>query len=147
MCEPTWSASTAGSRACANALTSTAGLLSGGEQQMLAIGRALMARPRLLLLDEPSLGLSPLLTREIFQHHRAHQRGNRHHDPAGRAECPRSRWRPRTMATSWSLGRIVAAGTCVELAEKQDVKEFYLGVGAAAGAGRARRWKRRKTWR
>jgi branched-chain amino acid transport system ATP-binding protein len=124
------------------------GLLSGGEQQMLAIGRALMARPRLLLLDEPSLGLSPLLTRDIFRIVR------RINAELGTTILVVEQNAAIALSNAddgyvMELGRIVAAGTCAELMQKQDVKEFYLGIAGvdASPDGRKQRWKRRKTWR
>lgn len=122
-----------------------AGLLSGGEQQMLAIGRAIMARPRLLLLDEPSLGLSPRLTREIFE---TIVRINRE---TGTTILVVEQNAAIALSNAddgyiMELGRIVAAGTCASLLQKDDVKEFYLGM-RGSGGDRRQRWKRRKTWR
>jgi branched-chain amino acid transport system ATP-binding protein len=124
-----------------------AGLLSGGEQQMLAIGRAYMSRPRLLMLDEPSLGLSPLLTREIFNI------VSRIRDETGTAILVVEQNAAVALAHAddgyiMELGRIVAADTCEALSRKADVRDAYLGGPAAQGlSGTTQRWKRRKTWR
>ena len=124
-----------------------AGLLSGGEQQMLAIGRAYMGRPQLLMLDEPSLGLSPILTREIFNIIGRIRR------ETGTAILVVEQNAAIALAHAddgyiMELGRIVAADTCAALSQKADVREAYLGGGNAASAsGTAQRWKRRKTWR
>ena len=124
-----------------------AGLLSGGEQQMLAIGRAVMARPRLLMLDEPSLGLSPLLTKEIFSII------TRIRDETQTAVLVVEQNAAIALAHAddgyiMELGRIVAADTCEALARKADVQASYLGGGDHKGlSGTAQRWKRRKTWR
>ena len=121
------------------------GLLSGGEQQMLAIGRALMSQPRLLLLDEPSLGLSPLLMREIFA---TIVRINRER---GTTILVVEQNAAMALANAndgyiMEIGRIVANDTCQALMQKDDVKESDLGMGGTIGE-RRRRWKRRKTWR
>ena len=124
-----------------------AGLLSGGEQQMLAIGRAYMAQPQLLMLDEPSLGLSPLLTREIFNII------SRIRQETGTAVLVVEQNAAIALAHAdygyiMELGRIVAADTCAALSQKADVREAYLGGHSTQGlSGTSQRWKRRKTWR
>ncbi|HET8744565.1 MAG TPA: ABC transporter ATP-binding protein, partial [Ramlibacter sp.] len=122
-----------------------AGLLSGGQQQMLAIARALMAAPHLMLLDEPSLGLSPKLTREIFE---IVVRINRERGTAILLVEQNANMALATADYGYVLenGRIVMEDTCTRLREKEDIREFYLGL-KEAGVRGERRWKRRKTWR
>lgn len=119
--------------------------LSGGEQQMLALGRAIMARPKLILLDEPSLGLSPLLLRQIFE---IIKRINQEHGTSILLVEQNAATALNVADYGYVLemGRIVLGDTTARLREQDDVKEFYLGVKEEAVRG-TRRWKRRKTWR
>ena len=122
-----------------------AGLLSGGQQQMLAISRALMAAPELMLLDEPSLGLSPKLTKEIFE---IVVRINRERGTTMLLVEQNANMALNAADHGYVLenGRIVMDDTCERLREKDDIKEFYLGM-KQAGARGQRRWKKKKTWR
>ena len=122
-----------------------AGLLSGGEQQMLAISRALMGKPKLLLLDEPSLGLSPLLVQQIFGIIR---RINQEQGVAILLVEQNAHIALKTADYGYiiEVGRIVMEGLCSELMEKDDIKEFYLGQ-KQEGVRAGRRWKRKKLWR
>jgi len=122
-----------------------AGLLSGGQQQMLAISRALMAAPELILLDEPSLGLSPKLTKEIFE---IVVRINRERGTTMLLVEQSANMALNAADHGYVIenGRIVMEDTCERLREKDDIKEFYLGM-KEAGARGQRRWKKKKTWR
>ena len=126
----------------------TAGYLSGGEQQMLAIGRALMARPKLLMLDEPSLGLAPKLVAEIFEIIR------RLNEELGTTilvveQNARLALEVANRGYVMEQGRIVLDGPAGELARNPDVQEFYLGL-SESGQRRSYRdvkhYKRRKRW-
>ena len=122
-----------------------AGTLSGGQQQMLAIGRGLMLRPKIMLLDEPSLGLSPLLTQEIFAILR------RLNTDVGMTMMLVEQNAAVALELAdhgyvMELGRIVMSDTAEKLAASEDIQSFYLGH-ANEGARGERRWKKRKTWR
>jgi branched-chain amino acid transport system ATP-binding protein len=122
-----------------------AGQLSGGQQQMLAIARALLAGPRVMLMDEPSLGLSPRLTKEIFD---IVVRINRERGTSILLVEQNAHMALKIADYGYVLevGRIVMEDTCARLAEKQDIREFYLGV-KDAGVRGVRRWKKKKQWR
>lgn len=122
-----------------------AGTLSGGQQQMLAIGRGLMARPKVMLLDEPSLGLSPLLVQEIFGILRRLNEEQQmtmmlvEQNASAALELAHDGY-------VMEVGRIVMDGTADDLMKSEDIQNFYLGV-QEEGAREERRWKRKKTWR
>ena len=122
-----------------------AGLLSGGQQQMLSISRAIMAAPDLILLDEPSLGLSPKLTKEIFE---IVVRINRERGTTILLVEQNANMALNAADYGYVLenGRIVMEDSCERLREKDDIKEFYLGM-KETGVRGDRRWKKKKNWR
>jgi branched-chain amino acid transport system ATP-binding protein len=126
---------------------SLAGYTSGGEQQMCAIGRALMARPRLILLDEPSMGLAPQLVEEIFE---IVERLNKEEHVTFLIAEQNTNMALRHASYGYILenGRVVLDGEAASLRDNEDVKEFYLGL---SGTGRKsfrdiKSYKRRKRW-
>ena len=126
----------------------TSGYLSGGEQQMVVIGRALMARPRLMLLDEPSLGLAPLLVQDIFEIIR---RINQDEGVSILLVEQNAHVALQTADYAYVMenGRIVLDGPADSLAQNADIKEFYLGltaVGERKSYRDVKHYKRRKRW-
>lgn len=124
------------------------GYLSGGEQQMVVIGRALMAKPRLMLLDEPSLGLAPLLVQSIFE---VIRRINAESGVSMLVVEQNANVALRTSAHAYVMetGRIVLDGPSEQLAQNADIKEFYLGltsVGERKSYRDVKHYKRRKRW-
>ncbi len=126
----------------------TSGYLSGGEQQMLVIGRGLMAHPKLMLLDEPSLGLAPILVNEIFD------QVERIRQDEGMAillveQNARIALNTADYAYILENGRVVLNGSADQLKENEDIKEFYLGltqVGERKSYRDVKHYKRRKRW-
>ena len=121
------------------------GTLSGGQQQMLAIGRGLMSCPRILLLDEPSLGLSPILVRDVFAIIRRLNR-ERGITILLVEQNAKAALDVADFGYVMETGRIVMDGPTERLRKSRDIQEFYLGAEQRGRRGE-RRWKRRKTWR
>jgi len=126
----------------------TSGYLSGGEQQMLVIGRALMAHPKLMLLDEPSLGLAPLLVKEIF---RVISEMSADEGMAILLVEQNARMALSVADYAYVMenGRVVLDGPSEQLAENEDIKEFYLGLtqlGERKSYRQVKHYKRRKRW-
>jgi branched-chain amino acid transport system ATP-binding protein len=126
----------------------TSGYLSGGEQQMLVIGRALMARPKLMLLDEPSLGLAPLLVREIYEIiHRINT--EQQMSILLVEQNVRAALGVAEHGYVMENGRIVLAGPAERLRDNEDVKEFYMGlsaIGSRKSYREVKHYRRRKRW-
>jgi branched-chain amino acid transport system ATP-binding protein len=126
---------------------SLAGYTSGGEQQMTVIGRAMMAQPRMILLDEPSMGLAPLLVEEIFE---IVYRLNRETKVSFLVAEQNSNMALRYAGYGYVLenGRIVLDGSAEELRKNEDVKEFYLGLGSSGRRSYrdVKHYRRRKRW-
>ena len=126
---------------------SLAGYISGGEQQMVAIGRALMARPKLMLLDEPTMGLAPQLVEEIFE---IVKLLNSEKQVSILLAEQNAAMALKYAKTGYILenGRIVMEGDAATLADNDDVKEFYLGIshGDKKSFKDVKHYRRRKAW-
>jgi len=124
-----------------------AGYTSGGEQQMCAIGRALMSRPKMILLDEPSMGLAPQVVEEIFE---IVKDLNRKEGVSFLLAEQNTNMALRYASYGYILenGRVVMDGEAAALAENEDVKEFYLGIaeGRRKSFRDVKHYKRRKRW-
>jgi branched-chain amino acid transport system ATP-binding protein len=126
----------------------TSGYLSGGEQQMLVIGRALMARPKLVLLDEPSLGLAPLVVQEIYE---IIHKINAEQKMAILLVEQNARAALSIADYSYVMenGRVVLSGPAEMLRDNEDVQEFYMGlstVGSKRSYREVKHYRRRKRW-
>ena len=120
-------------------------VLSGGQQQMLALGRAIMSKPRLLLLDEPSLGLSPIIVKEIFSILKKLQKD------LGLSiliveQNAKLALNLSDYAYVLELGRVAMSDSTGNVMNSRDIQEFYLGMHQDSQIGK-KRWKNRKTWR
>jgi len=127
---------------------STSGYISGGERQMLGIGRALMAHPKLILLDEPSLGLAPILVNTIFE---IIKKINEVHKTSVLLVEQNARAALSVASYGYVIenGRVVLDGTAEQLSENEDIKEFYLGmstIGKRKSYRDIKHYKRRKRW-
>ena len=125
-----------------------AGYISGGEQQMTVIGRALMAQPKLMLLDEPSMGLAPLLIKEIFD---IVTRLNSEEDISILLVEQNVKLALTVAAYAYVLesGRLVMHDTSEKLKENPDIRDFYLGlsdIGERKSFREVKHYKRRKRW-
>ena len=126
---------------------SLAGYTSGGEQQMCALGRALMSKPKMILLDEPSMGLAPQIVEEIFENVK---RLNQQEGVSFLLAEQNTNMALKYAAYGYILenGRIVLDGDAKALRENEDVKEFYLGIGETGRRSfrDVKHYKRRKRW-